>query len=234
MKNDAIYLDTVVKTYPGVVPTQVLKGVSLAITGGSLTAIVGQSGSGKTTLMNCIGLLDLPSSGAVFLNEMNIAERSQRELAMMRNELLGFIFQFHYLLPEFTVLENVLMPAYLRKGSMNASKDDVTFARELLQDVGLADFEHVLASNISGGQQQRVAIARALMNKPAIVLADEPTGNLDSVNGAQILQLFRDINKQRGTTFVIVTHDDRVASVADEVITIADGRVVSQKKQHHG
>ena len=233
MKSAAITVENLEKSYPGVMPNRVLKGISLTIPAGSITAIMGQSGSGKTTLMNCIGLLDtVVDKGTIQLAGMAIANESYGKLAMMRNKQIGFIFQFHYLLPEFSVLENVLMPVFIQSNQFKATGVERKYAEELFERVGLSDVKNANAMNISGGQQQRVAIARALMNKPAIVLADEPTGNLDSVNGGHILDLFITLNKELGTTFVIVTHDERVAERADTVITIQDGVIV--KTKHHG
>jgi lipoprotein-releasing system ATP-binding protein len=227
-----VELTNIAKTYPGVVPNKVLKGVTVQVEAGTITAIMGQSGSGKTTLMNCIGLLDVVDEGSVVLRGISIANSTPQELAGLRNDLLGFIFQFHYLLPEFTALENVLMPAFIRSNRFKATSDEQAYAVHLLEQVGLKDFIHTPSTKLSGGQQQRVAIARALMNKPAIVLADEPTGNLDSVNGAHVLKLFKEMNTKLGTTFIIVTHDERVAAQADATINIHDGIV--EKRRNHG
>ena len=225
MNQAAISLKAIEKTYPGIEPVRVLKGITADIQAGSITAIMGQSGSGKTTLMNCIGLLDVVDKGHILLSGKDIADKSPDELSRTRNELIGFIFQFHYLLPEFSVLENVLMPTFIKNNRFRATPAEKHTALELLKKVGLADYQSASAMKISGGQQQRVAIARALMNNPTILLADEPTGNLDSVNGAEVMKLFREINREKGTTIILVTHDERIAKQADSIITITDGTI---------
>jgi lipoprotein-releasing system ATP-binding protein len=212
------------KSYFTPVETKVLKGVDLDITKGGITSIVGQSGSGKSTLMNIIGALDTPTSGQVIIKGNDISKMRRSELAQLRNQTIGFVFQFHYLLPEFNVMENVLLPKQLKNG--NVSKKDQERAKELLDLVGLSDRIYSKSTQISGGQQQRTAIARALMNQPDIILADEPTGNLDSNTSAMIFKLFCKINLEFKTTFIIITHDDRIAQEANNIIEIKDGIIV--------
>ncbi len=204
-------------------PTQVLFDIDLDFEEKSFNSIIGQSGSGKSTLLNIIGTLDRPSSGDILFEEKSLASLSKNELAAFRNRTLGFIFQFHYLLPEFTALENVLMPYRISK--QEVTTEIVNRAKELLEIVGLAKFENKLATNLSGGQQQRVAIARSLINNPAIVLADEPTGNLDSDTTETVYKLLRDINKRFGTTFIVITHDRHIAEKTDRIIEIKDGKI---------
>ncbi len=204
-------------------PTQVLFDVDLNFEESSFNSIIGQSGSGKSTLLNIIGSLDRPSSGDILFKDESLAKLSKKELAEFRNRSLGFIFQFHYLLPEFTALENVLMPYRISKREI--TKEVLDRASELLEIVGLGNFQNKLATNLSGGQQQRVAIARSLINNPAIVLADEPTGNLDSDTTQKVYELLREINKRFNTTFIIITHDRTVAEKTDRVIEIKDGKV---------
>ena len=204
-------------------PTQVLFDLSLAIEESSFTSIIGQSGSGKSTLLNIIGTLDKATSGEVLINGKRTQDMSKDELSNLRNEMIGFIFQFHYLLPEFTALENVLMPYRISKKPI----DDKVMSRanDLLDIVGLKDRKNNLAINLSGGQQQRVAIARALINQPKIILADEPTGNLDSDTTEQVYDLLREINQKYKTTFIIITHDRHIAEKADRIVEIKDGRI---------
>ncbi len=204
-------------------PTQVLFDIDLDFEEKSFNSIIGQSGSGKSTLLNIIGTLDRPTSGDILFEEKSLASLSKNELAAFRNRTLGFIFQFHYLLPEFTALENVLMPYRISK--QEVTTEVVNRAKELLEIVGLAKFENKLATNLSGGQQQRVAIARSLINNPAIVLADEPTGNLDSDTTETVYKLLRDINKRFGTTFIVITHDRHIAEKTDRIIEIKDGKI---------
>jgi len=189
----------------------------------SFNSIIGQSGSGKSTLLNIIGTLDKPTNGEVLVDGKSTKDMTKNELATLRGETLGFIFQFHYLLPEFTAIENVLMP--LRVNGVKITKEKLDRANELMDFVGLEDVKDNLANNMSGGQQQRVAIARALMNNPKIILADEPTGNLDSDTTETVYELLRDINKTFKTTFIIITHDRRIAEKADRIIEIKDGRI---------
>jgi lipoprotein-releasing system ATP-binding protein len=219
---DIIQLKNINKIYGNQVKTQVLHDLSLDIKQGSFTSIIGQSGSGKSTLLNIVGTLDKPTSGEVIIDGKRTDGMGKNELAALRNKTIGFIFQFHYLLPEFTALENVLLPNNIMAKS---SKETKARAEELMQLVGLEKVRNNLSSNMSGGQQQRTAIARALMNNPRIILADEPTGNLDSDSTENIYNLMRDINKKLGTTFVIITHDRRIAEKADRIIEIKDGRI---------
>lgn len=219
---DIIQLKNINKIYGNQVKTQVLHDLSLDIREGSFTSIIGQSGSGKSTLLNIVGTLDKPTSGEVIIDGKRTDGMGKNELAALRNRTIGFIFQFHYLLPEFTAIENVLLPNNIMgKGS----RETKARAEELMQLVGLEKVKNNLSSNMSGGQQQRTAIARALMNNPRIILADEPTGNLDSDSTENIYNLMRDINKKFGTTFVIITHDRRIAEKADRIIEIKDGRI---------
>jgi len=204
-------------------PTKVLFDIDLEFEESSFNSIIGQSGSGKSTLLNIVGSLDRPTSGEILFKGESLNTLSKNELAEYRNRTLGFIFQFHYLLPEFTALENVLMPYRISKKPIT---DEVTErANELLDIVGLEKFKHKLATNLSGGQQQRVAIARSLINNPSIVLADEPTGNLDSDSTENVYELLREINAKFKTTFIIITHDRNIAEKTDRVIEIKDGKI---------
>jgi lipoprotein-releasing system ATP-binding protein len=190
---------------------------------GSFNAIIGQSGSGKSTLLNIIGALDNPTSGKVVIDGIDITKKNQKELSTIRNKTIGFIFQFHYLLPEFTAYENVLMPYWMN--NMNPPNEIIDKANYLMEKMGLKDVKDKPSTNISGGQQQRTAIARSLINNPPIVLADEPTGNLDSENTKTVYDLLREINKEFKTTFILVTHDQRVAQMADRIIELKDGKI---------
>jgi lipoprotein-releasing system ATP-binding protein len=222
---DIIKLEEIKKEYGTVVKTEVLHGINLAIEESSFISIVGQSGSGKSTLMNIVGTLDKPSSGEVTISGRKTNKMNKNELAKVRNETIGFIFQFHYLLPEFTAFENVILP-YRIKG-LKPTKEVVERARELMDIVEISMVRNNLAPNMSGGQQQRTAIARALINNPKIILADEPTGNLDSDTSSKVFNLMRSLNKKYGTTFVIITHDRRIAEETDRIIEIKDGNIVN-------
>lgn len=223
MRN-VIQLKKVNKIYgSGEFKTHVLHDMNLEIPEGSFNSIIGQSGSGKSTLLNIVGTLDQPTSGEVYINGKRTDQMNKKELAILRNQTLGFIFQFHYLLPEFTALENVLMPYRIQHGKV--SKDDLNRAHDIMDLVGLESVINNNATKMSGGQQQRTAIARALMNNPKIILADEPTGNLDSDTTETIYNLLRKINQELGTTFVVITHDRRIAEKADRIIEIQDGRI---------
>lgn len=221
---DVIKLEKINKVYgSSSLANQVLFDVDLAFQAESFNAIIGQSGSGKSTLMNIMGTLDRPSSGRVIINGIPTAGMKQNQLATLRNETIGFIFQFHYLLPEFTALENVLMPFWIKNN--RPGRQIRERALELLDLVGLSGVKNNLATKMSGGQQQRTAIARALIMNPKIILADEPTGNLDSDTTEVIYDMMRRINQQFKTTFVIITHDRRIAEKADRIIEIKDGRI---------
>lgn len=222
-KENVIELKGVTKVYGTSVKTQVLFDIDIAFKKESFNSIIGQSGSGKSTLLNIIGTLDNPTNGEVFINGTNIKNLKNNDLANLRNQTIGFIFQFHYLLPEFTAIENVLMPYRISKRKITS--EVIERANELMDIVGLTKVKDNLATNMSGGQQQRVAIARALMNNPSIILADEPTGNLDSDTTEQVYELLRKINKKYKTTFIIITHDRRIAEKANRIIEIKDGRI---------
>jgi lipoprotein-releasing system ATP-binding protein len=220
----ALEIRNINKIYGTKIKTQVLFDINLSVEQGEFISIIGQSGSGKSTLLNIIGTLDTPTSGDVIINGININSMSQNNLAALRNQELGFIFQFHYLLPEFTVMENVLMPYML--SSKKITKEVLKRAEELLSIVGLSMVKNNMATDLSGGQQQRTAIARALINNPKIVLADEPTGNLDSDTTEEVYELLRDINKKFNTTFLIITHDNRIAEKTDRIIEVKDGTII--------
>lgn len=220
-----IELKDISKIYGNQIKTQVLFDLNLDIEAGSFNSIIGQSGSGKSTLLNIVGTLDRPTSGKVFINGQRTDEMKAKQLAILRNETIGFIFQFHYLLPEFTALENVLMPYYIKQGKVD--KQQMKRAEEIMDLVGLSKVKNNLAGNMSGGQQQRTAIARSLINNAKVILADEPTGNLDSDTSEIIYDLLRTINKEFNTTFVIITHDRRIAEKTDRIIEIKDGRIYS-------
>jgi lipoprotein-releasing system ATP-binding protein len=211
------------KTYGEVVQTVALSDVSFSLDRGEFASIVGQSGSGKSTLLNLIGLLDTPTEGQILLDGRETTALGRKGRARMRNELLGFVFQFHHLLPEFSVLENVLMPGLIGEG---VAKELRTRGEEALALLGLEGLEGKSANQLSGGQKQRVAIARALLNRPALVLADEPTGNLDTANTALVYDLFRKVNAELGTAFLIVTHDRAVAQQTDRILEVSDGCLV--------
>ena len=218
----ALELKNITKVYGEKVKTKVLNNTDLTINEGEFVSIIGQSGSGKSTLLNIMGTLSKGSSGTLYINGINVEGMNKNELADLRNSELGFIFQFHYLLPEFTVIENILMPYSISGKKVN--KEILERANELIDLVGLTKVKNNMATDLSGGQQQRAAIARALINSPKIILADEPTGNLDSNTTNDIYNLLRDINKKYNTTFVIITHDNRIAEKADRVIEVLDGR----------
>ena len=220
-----------VKEYGDVARTRALDGVDLTVGPGELTALIGPSGSGKSTLLNIIGLLDRPTAGSVTLGGTETTGLGERELTRVRARMLGFVFQFHHLLPAFTALENVMIPAWGADGWSSAKIR--TDSEEILRAVGLGDRMHYRSTNLSGGQQQRVAIARALVRRPPLVLADEPTGNLDTASSAEVLELMRRFNRELGTTFVIVTHDPRIAATCERVVELVDGRVRSDRAQPH-
>lgn len=203
---------------------QVLKGIDLHINRGEVVSIVGPSGAGKTTLLQIIGTLDRPDSGSVFVDDIDVTNLSQKRLSDFRNKHIGFVFQFHQLLPEFTAIENVMIPAYIAGVSQREAKQR---AQELLEFMGLNDRASHKPNELSGGEKQRVAVARALINKPAVILADEPSGSLDSRNKEELHQLFFDLRDKFGQTFVIVTHDEQLASITDRTIHLKDGMLES-------
>ena len=202
----------------------VLKGISLEIDKGEIVAIVGPSGAGKSTLLHILGMIDRPNVGEVLLEGKSVFDVKDDELAAIRNKEIGFIFQFHHLLPEFTALENVSIPALIAGASLAAASDR---AGVLLADVGLQDRLHHKPNELSGGEQQRVAVARALMNSPKLILADEPSGNLDSENAAALHAMIVQLREKYAQTFVIVTHNKDFSAMADRVVTLVDGLVRS-------
>jgi putative ABC transport system ATP-binding protein len=222
-----IALRNITKTYPsGVDELTVLQHVSIEIEQGDFVSIMGPSGSGKSTLMHIMGCLDIPSQGEYVLNGVAVSELSGDELARIRNQQIGFVFQNFFLLPRMTALKNVELPLVYQGMS---KRERLAQASTLLTQVGLQDRLHHFPNELSGGQKQRVAIARALANEPAIVLADEPTGALDQTTGAEIMHLFRELN-QGGVTIVIITHDPAVAKVANRVVHLVDGKVVKDER----
>ncbi len=224
---DIIAVNDVTKEYGTAVKTRALRGVAFRVEGKEFLSIIGQSGSGKSTLLNLLGLLDRPTEGTVSLLGTDVGALSKKERAAFRNRYLGFVFQFHHLLPEFSVRENLLIPTWIG-GSQNkarATTETRRRAEEILDFLGVGQVADKSAEQISGGQKQRVAIGRALMNSPDILLADEPTGNLDTENSALVYDLFRRIHNEMGTTFVIVTHDRAIAQQTDRIIEVRDGLI---------
>ncbi len=208
------------------VETEVLHGIDLSLAAGEFAALIGPSGSGKSTLLHLMGLLERPSAGEIRIQGLAIAALDDEALTALRGRSIGFVFQFHHLLPGFTALENVMMPGLIEHGRYNA--DMRRRAEWLLERVGLAAAKDKRPSELSGGMQQRVAVARALANNPPLVLADEPTGNLDSHTADEIFALMRDFNREEGTAFLIVTHDPRLAARCDRSIELIDGRIRDQ------
>jgi lipoprotein-releasing system ATP-binding protein len=205
---------------------QVLKGIDLSISQGEIVSIIGKSGTGKSTLLHILGTLDLPDTGQVIIDGVDITTLSTKQLAALRNEKLGFIFQFHHLLVEFTALENVCIPGLVGGTPKQAVEQK---AKELLDYLGLADRMTHRPSELSGGEQQRVAVARALINDPKVIFADEPTGNLDTSTSTELHQLIKKLQKDLQQTFVIVTHNDTLSKLSDRTLTMSDGMIVSPR-----
>jgi len=213
-----------VKTFgTGDVATRVLRGLSLSLEAGEMAALLGPSGSGKSTLLTILGTLMKPTSGSYVMLGQDLITAGDMDLTTFRNRHIGFVFQFHNLLPDFTALENVIFPTAVREGRETASARDR--GRDLLTRMGLEDRITFPSGNLSGGQKQRVAVARALMNRPELVLADEPTGNLDRASAMQVMELIEQINREEGTTFLISTHDDKIANLCRRQIVVGDGVV---------
>lgn len=201
----------------------VLKGIDLEIPRGQMVAVVGASGAGKSTMLHIMGMLDRPTKGTVYFDNQDLFQMSEAQQAEFRNRRIGFVFQFHHLLPEFTALENACMPALIQRRALEEVEQE---AMTLLQEVGLGQRLHHKPGELSGGEQQRVAVARALLQKPDLVLADEPTGNLDTHTGEALFGLLRDLNRTRNTTFVIVTHNDKLSAQSDRIVYMQDGMIV--------
>ncbi len=222
-----IQIKNLTKIFGDGVEIKALDGVDLNIERGEFLAIIGPSGSGKSTLLNQIGILDTPTSGTILLDGVDVTEMSDKKRSITRNKQLGFIFQYHHLLPDFNALENVMMPLLI--SGIKSSQARKT-AKEVLAEVGLADRMDHRPNQLSGGQNQRVAIARALVNKPSVVIGDEPTGNLDSKASDNIYELLRKLNQEHNQTFILVTHDVRMAEKTDRIIRLVDGRIAGNSK----
>jgi len=223
-KNILLEAKEIKKVYGQLIKTIALKGVNLQIGKNEFIALIGPSGCGKTTLANILGALDQPTSGTIYYQGSPLAKMKENQLAEFRNQHIGFIFQFHFLLKEFTALENVLIPTWIKHQLTPAKK--IKRAKELLELVGLKDRMYNRGNNLSGGQQQRVAIARSLINEPDLILADEPTGNLDSVNTDQVFGLLKKINQETGTTFLIISHERHIAAKSNRIVEMLDGEVI--------
>jgi putative ABC transport system ATP-binding protein len=220
---EVVKINNISRVYKiGKVETHALRGVSLSIASGEFSALIGPSGSGKTTLLQMIGCLDQPTTGEVFINGTNVSRLNRNQRADMRRGTIGFIFQFFALIPTLTAYENIELPLLLNK---HTAKDRKQRVQELLEAVGLSDYANNRPDQMSGGQQQRVAIARALAPRPTLVLADEPTANLDSTNGQQVMETMKRLNQETGVTFVFATHDARVIKYARRVVTLRDGLI---------
>ena len=223
---DILRIEHLTKTYgSGDTAVRALDDVSLSVAAGEFVAIIGSSGSGKSTLLHMIGGVDRPTSGTVYLNGENVFERTDEQLAVFRRREVGLVYQFYNLVPVLDVVENLCLPVLMDGRKVNEKR-----LTALLSRLGLTGREHHLPNQLSGGQQQRVAIGRALMNAPAVVLADEPTGNLDSKNSAEIMALLRKSNRELRQTLIVITHDEEIALTADRVIALEDGRIVSDTR----
>ncbi|MBV2193531.1 MAG: ABC transporter ATP-binding protein [Azonexus sp.] len=227
--NDRVlHLAGIRKSYgSGEVESEILHGIDLTLRRGEFAALIGPSGSGKSTLLNLIGLLDRPTCGQLHIDGEDSGQLDDTGLTRLRGQRIGFVFQHHHLIPAFTAEENVAMPLLVARGRPDAEMFER--AGQLLDQVGLADRKQYLANRLSGGQQQRVAIARALVTNPSLVLADEPTGNLDTHSADDVFALLRDFNRRQHTTFLIVTHDPRLAARCDRIIELVDGRIVADQ-----
>lgn len=225
MAEDIIVIRDLMKIYRGGVDVVALDNINLNIEEGEFLAIVGPSGSGKSTLLNMIGLLDTPSSGTILLKGTDVTKVTPNERARIRNKELGFVFQYHHLIPEFSALENVMMPMLIAGTKKEEAKER---AAELLDQVGLSDRVNNKPNQLSGGQNQRVAVARALVNRPSVVIGDELTGNLDTKSSNRIYELLRELNRKMNQTFILVTHDMHMAEKTDRIIRIVDGKVVCE------
>lgn len=215
-----IHLEGITKSFGSL---QVLKGIDLEIAKGEIVSIVGPSGAGKTTLLQIMGTLDSPDTGTINVDGTNVSKMKEKELSAFRNKHIGFVFQFHQLLPEFTALENVMIPAFIAGVS---TKEASIHAMEILDFMGLTERASHKPNELSGGEKQRVAVARALINQPAVILADEPSGSLDTHNKEELHQLFFDLRNRLGQTFVIVTHDETLAKITDRTIHMVDGKII--------
>ena len=220
-----LQLEGVTKDYGARVVTHVLRGIDMVVEPGEFLALTGPSGSGKSTLLNLVGLLDRPTAGSIRFLGSDVAQLDEAETTALRGRAIGFVFQFHHLLPAFTALENVMLPLLADRGRRDREMHERAAA--LLEEVGLGARASYRATDLSGGEQQRVAIARALVMRPPLVLADEPTGNLDTESGDQVFRLLRTFNERYGTAFVIVTHDERRAARCDRIVHLIDGLVAS-------
>ena len=227
--NSVLHLTGIRKSYgSGEVASEILHGIDLHLQRGEFAALIGPSGSGKSTLLNLIGLLDRPSGGQLRIDGEDTGQLDDTGLTRLRGQRIGFVFQHHHLIPAFTAEENVAMPLLVARGRPDAAMFER--AGHLLDQVGLNDRKRHLANQLSGGQQQRVAIARALVMNPSLVLADEPTGNLDTHSADEVFKLLREVNRQQHTTFLIVTHDPRLAARCDRIIELVDGRIVDDRQ----
>jgi len=228
LNDRVLHLAGIRKSYgSGEVESEILHGIDLTLQRGEFAALIGPSGSGKSTLLNLIGLLDRPTSGQLHIDSEDSGQLDDTGLTRLRGQRVGFVFQHHHLIPAFTAEENVAMPLLVARGRPDAEMFER--AGQLLDQVGLADRKQYLANRLSGGQQQRVAIARALVTNPSLVLADEPTGNLDTHSADDVFALLREFNRRQHTTFLIVTHDPRLAARCDRIIELVDGRIVADQ-----